>query len=229
MIELQKVSKTYNSDGVRVQALKSVNLKIEDGEYVAVMGRSGSGKSTLLHIIGAMDSITSGRYLYNGVEINTLERKEFENFRKEHASFIFQNYFLIKYYTIYENIEIPLLAKGIKKKERKAIIEEQMERVGIADIAGKLPIHVSGGQMQRCAIARALASGSDILLADEPTGALDKATGEDIMDVFDKIRDGRRTIIMVTHDEAIAARTDRIVNIEDGVINRQFVEVLKVF
>lgn len=100
MIELEKVSKTYNSDGVMVQELKSVNLKIEDGEYVAVMGRSGSGKSTLLHIIGAMDSITSGRYLYNGVEINTLERKEFENFRKEHASFIFRNYFLVKYHII---------------------------------------------------------------------------------------------------------------------------------
>lgn len=216
MIELRNVTKVYDSDGVRADALRGVDLKIETGEYLTVMGRSGSGKSTLLHILGAMDRVSGGQYFYNGIEISALNKKETDGFRKNHVGFIFQNYALMKYYTVYENIEVPLLAKGIYKKERRLIIERNMEAVGIADLRKKLPIHISGGQRQRCAIARALAADNDILLADEPTGALDRKTGEEIMDVFDAIRSKERTIILVSHDERIAARTERTVRIEDG-------------
>ena len=218
MIELRNVKKTYNSDGVRVGALRGIDLKIEAGEYLTVMGQSGSGKSTLLHILGTMDKLSEGQYFYNDTEVSALSKKEADEFRKNHIGFVFQNYALMKYYTVYENIEVPLLAKGISKKERRRIIEQNMEAVGIADLRKKLPVHISGGQMQRCAIARALAADNDILLADEPTGALDRKTGEEIMDVFDKIRSSERTIILVSHDEKIAARTERIVRIEDGRI-----------
>ncbi|MCM1308804.1 MAG: ABC transporter ATP-binding protein [Butyrivibrio sp.] len=218
MIELRGIKKTYNSEGVRVEALRGINLKIETGEYLTVMGQSGSGKSTLLHILGTMDGASEGQYFYNDTEVSALNKKEADAFRKNHIGFVFQNYALMKFYTVYENIEVPLLAKGMGKKERKRIIERNMEQVGIADLRKKLPIHISGGQMQRCAIARALAADNDILLADEPTGALDRRTGEEIMDVFDKIRSGERTIILVSHDEKVAARTERIVRIEDGRI-----------
>ena len=177
------------------------------------MGRSGSGKTTLLNIIGAMDGFDSGRYMYNGAEVNKLDRHGLEQFRRNHISYVFQNYFLINYYSVRENIELPLIAKGIKRKQRREIAEQKMELVGISDIADKLPAYISGGQMQRCAIARALASGNDILLADVPTGALDAHTAEDIMNVFECIRDEKCTIIMVTHDGQIAAHADRIVNL----------------
>lgn len=218
MIELENVTKQYHSEGVTVDALRGITLHIDAGEYITIMGQSGSGKSTLLHILGAMDQVTGGSYRYNDITVSSLSVKEEDRFRKSHVSFVFQNYALMKYYTVFENVEVPLLAKGIRKKERKRIIEETLEEVGIAELRNKLPIHISGGQMQRCAIARALAANNDILLADEPTGALDRRTGEEIMDVFERIHRKDRIIILVSHDEKIAARTDRIIRIEDGVV-----------
>ena len=205
MINLQNITKIYRTGDNETEVFRDFNLFVDDGEYVAVMGRSGSGKTTLLNIIGAMDGFDSGRYMYNDAEVNKLDRHGLEQFRRNHISYVFQNYFLINYYSVRENIELPLIAKGIKRKK--------MELAGISDIADKLPAYISGGQMQRCAIARALASGNDILLADEPTGALDAHTAEDIMNVFECIRDEKCTIIMVTHDGQIAAHADRIVNL----------------
>lgn len=218
MIRLQNLTKTYKGGGAAVEALRGVNLDIGTGEYIAVMGKSGSGKSTLLHIIGLMDECSGGHYFYNDMAVDALSRKEKDAFRKKHISFVFQNYALMKYYTVFENVEIPLIAKGIKKKDRKPMVEAVMEQVGIAELRNKLSVNISGGQMQRCAIARALASDNDILLADEPTGALDVKTGEEIMEVFDRIRTPDRTIIIVTHNTEVAGRTDRIVEIEDGVV-----------
>ena len=213
MINLQNITKIYRTGNIETEVFRDFNLFVDDGEYVAIMGRSGSGKTTLLNIIGAMDRFDSGRYMYNDAEVNKLDRHGLEQFRRSHISYVFQNYFLINYYSVRENIELPLIAKGIQRKQRREIAEQKMELAGISDIADKLPAYISGGQMQRCAIARALASGNDILLADEPTGALDAHTAEDIMNVFECIRKEKCTIIMVTHDEQIAAHADRIVNL----------------
>jgi putative ABC transport system ATP-binding protein len=218
MIELKNVVKVYNADDTSVKALDNISIKIDDGEYIAVMGRSGSGKSTLLNIIGGMEKVTSGQYFCNEKEISSLTIKELDLFRKNNISFIFQNYFLINSYTVSENIEVPLIAKGIPVKKRKNIVDEMMKKTGISDIAQKYPNHISGGQMQRCAIARALASDNRIILADEPTGALDAKTGQEIMELLNNIKTKGKTIILVTHDENIASYADRIVRIENGKI-----------
>lgn len=218
MIELKNVVKVYNADDTSVKALDNISIKIDDGEYIAVMGRSGSGKSTLLNIIGGMEKVTSGQYFCNEKEISSLTIKELDLFRKNNISFIFQNYFLINSYTVSENIEVPLIAKGIPAKKRKNIVDEMMKKIGISDIAKKYPNHISGGQMQRCAIARALASDNSIILADEPTGALDAKTGQEIMELLNNIKTKGKTIILVTHDENIASYADRIVRIENGKI-----------
>lgn len=218
MIELKNVVKVYNADDTSVKALDNISIKIDDGEYIAVMGRSGSGKSTLLNIIGGMEKVTSGQYFCNEKEISSLTIKELDLFRKNNISFIFQNYFLINSYTVSENIEVPLIAKGIPVKKRKNIVDEMMKKTGISDFAKKYPNHISGGQMQRCAIARALASDNRIILADEPTGALDAKTGQEIMELLNNIKTKGKTIILVTHDENIASYADRIVRIENGKI-----------
>ena len=218
MIELKNVVKVYNADDKSVKALENISIKIDEGEYIAVMGRSGSGESTLLNIIGGMEKVTSGQYFCNEKEISSLTIKELDLFRKNNISFIFQNYFLINSYTVFENIEVPLIAKGIPAKKRKNIVDEMMEKTGISDIAKKYPNHISGGQMQRCAIARALASDNSIILADEPTGALDAKTGQEIMELLNNIKTKGKTIILVTHDENIASYADRIVRIENGKI-----------
>lgn len=218
MIELKNVVKVYNADDTSVKALDNISIKIDDGEYIAVMGRSGSGKSTLLNIIGGMEKVTSGQYFCNEKEISSLTIKELDLFRKNNISFIFQNYFLINSYTVSENIEVPLIAKGIPAKKRKNIVDEMMKKTGISDIAKKYPNLISGGQMQRCAIARALASDNSIILADEPTGALDAKTGQEIMELLNNIKTKGKTIILVTHDENIASYADRIVRIENGKI-----------
>ena len=218
MITLTNIKKIYNSDGVLTPALNGVNLTVNAGEYIAVKGSSGSGKSTLLHILGAMDTVTEGCYQYDNIDVTKLNKSQLQDFRKKHISFVFQNYALMKYYTVYENVEIPLLALGIKKSLRKQMIEEHLEKLGIKDLAKKLPIHISGGQKQRCAIARALVAQNDILLADEPTGALDNGTTEELLDIFDSIKSKDRIFILATHDETVAQRADRIIMIEDGVI-----------
>ena len=218
MIKLIHVKKDYTEDGVITNALKDINLEVKDGEFVAIMGASGSGKSTLLHILGGMDKLTSGEYFYNDEAVHDMSMGRLNIFRRDHVSFVFQNAALMKYYTVAENIEMPLLSMNVGKKERKKIIEEKMEAVGIAHLAKKLPIHISGGEQTRTAIARALAGDNELLLADEPTGALDQTTGKEIMEVFKKVHEMGKTIILITHDPNVAAYADRIIRIEDGKI-----------
>lgn len=218
MIKLIHVKKDYMEGGVVTNALKDINLEVKDGEFVAIMGASGSGKSTLLHILGGMDKLTSGEYYYNDEAVHDMSMGRLNIFRRDHVSFVFQNAALMKYYTVAENIEMPLLSMNVGKKERKKIIEEKMEAVGIAHLAKKLPIHISGGEQTRTAIARALAGDNELLLADEPTGALDQTTGKEIMEVFKKVHEMGKTIILITHDPNVAAYADRIIRIEDGKI-----------
>lgn len=218
MIKLIHVKKDYTEGGVITNALKDINLEVKDGEFVAIMGASGSGKSTLLHILGGMDKLTSGEYYYNDEAVHDMSMGRLNIFRRDHVSFVFQNAALMKYYTVAENIEMPLLSMNVGKKERKNIIEEKMEAVGIAHLAKKLPIHISGGEQTRTAIARALAGDNELLLADEPTGALDQTTGKEIMEVFKKVHEMGKTIILITHDPNVAAYADRIIRIEDGKI-----------
>lgn len=218
MIKLIHVKKDYTEGGVITNALKDINLEVKDGEFVAIMGASGSGKSTLLHILGGMDRLTSGEYYYNDEAVHDMSMGRLNIFRRDHVSFVFQNAALMKYYTVAENIEMPLLSMNVGKKERKKIIEEKMEAVGIAHLAKKLPIHISGGEQTRTAIARALAGDNELLLADEPTGALDQTTGKEIMEVFKKVHEMGKTIILITHDPNVAAYADRIIRIEDGKI-----------
>ena len=210
--------KTYVIDKRQNNVLKNINLEVKDGEFVAIMGASGSGKSTLLHILGGMDKLTSGEYYYNDEAVHDMSMGRLNIFRRDHVSFVFQNAALMKYYTVAENIEMPLLSMNVGKKERKKIIEEKMEAVGIAHLAKKLPIHISGGEQTRTAIARALAGDNELLLADEPTGALDQTTGKEIMEVFKKVHEMGKTIILITHDPNVAAYADRIIRIEDGKI-----------
>ena len=216
MIQLSDITKVYKNSGNLTPVLNNVSLMIEDGETVAVMGASGSGKTTLLNIIGCMDTPTSGTYLYGDTPVHALNRTKTEHFRKEHICFIFQQFALLNDYTVYENVELPLRARNIPMRQRKKMVMDCLEQVGIADLAKKLPTKISGGQQQRCAIARALVSGCDIVLADEPTGALDSKTGQEIMDILLGLSSQGKTVILVTHDENIAKRAGRIIRITDG-------------
>lgn len=220
MIQLKNVTKEYKIDGTDkgTMALDGVSLNIQKGDFISIIGTSGSGKSTLLHILGAMDSLTSGEYYYEKEEIHKKKTKGLHNFRKEHISFVFQNFALMDHYTVYENVELPLRAKNVPKKERKKIVMEQLEKVGIKDLAEKLPRHLSGGQQQRCAIARALASGNEIILADEPTGALDSKNSNEIIHILKELNKLGKTIIVVTHDLNIAKETNKMIQMEDGKI-----------
>lgn len=218
MIRMVNVSKTYDSDGVMTEALRGISLEIHDGEYVAVMGASGSGKSTLLNIIGGMDSVTGGEYYYNDLKVHEMSHSKLHIFRRDFVSFVFQNFELMKYYTVAENVEMPLLSKRMSSAQRKKTVKESLELLGISELAKKCPSHISGGQQQRCAIARALCSGNELLLADEPTGSLDQNTGNGIMDIFDRLNEMGRTVILITHDPNVAARAKRVIKISDGQI-----------
>ena len=218
MIELNDVWKTYGKPGesTQVNALAGISLRVEDGDYVAVMGASGSGKSTLLYILGGMDRPSEGEYSFDGHAVHKMGASQLHEFRKKNVSFVFQNFALMNSYTVYENAELPLLAREIKKTERRKRVELALQKVGILDKKDALPTQLSGGQQQRCAIARALANDSRLLLADEPTGALDKKTGEEIMALFDEVNRMGKTVILVTHDPDVAAHAKRIIRIEDG-------------
>lgn len=218
MIELKDVCKTYKYGKEETKALDNINLTIKDGEFVAVIGNSGSGKSTLLNVIGCMDLMDSGSYILNGQEISGIKINKLHKVRKESISFVFQNFALLNHYTVFENVEVPLLAKKVRKSERKRIVKEKLELMGIYDLKSKLPTKISGGQQQRCAIARALASDNNIILADEPTGALDSKTGEEIMNVLKELNGMGKTVIIVTHNMDIAKQIDRILEMEDGRI-----------
>ena len=216
MIILKDIIKDYTNKEQVTHALRGINVTIQDGEFVAIVGTSGSGKSTLLNIIGAMDYATSGKYYFDDKDITNCNLKELHEFRKENISFVFQNFALMDKYTVYENVEMPLIARHIK--HRKSIVMDYLEKMGIADLKNKIPSHLSGGQQQRCAIARAMAADTPVLLADEPTGALDQNTGNEIMKCFEEINKNGKTVILITHDINIANRCKRVIHIEDGKI-----------
>lgn len=220
MIRLENVIKIYGEDYEKKIALNNICLEIKDGEFVAVTGPSGSGKSTLLNIIGCMDISTKGRYYLDDTDITLKTKSQIEDIRKEKIGFVFQHFALMDYYTAYENIELPLIIKNIKRSERKRLVNEQLKLLGIEEVKDHIPSKMSGGQRQRVAIARALVSGCNILLADEPTGALDQATGREVMELLKEINKRGTTVIIVTHDINIANQTERIIEICDGKIKR---------
>ena len=220
MIRLENVIKIYGEDYEKKIALNNICLEIKDGEFVAVTGPSGSGKLTLLNIIGCMDIPTKGRYYLDDTDITLKTKSQIEDIRKEKIGFVFQHFALMDYYTAYENIELPLIIKNIKRSERKRLVNEQLKLLGIEEVKDHIPSKMSGGQRQRVAIARALVSGCNILLADEPTGALDQATGREVMELLKEINKRGTTVIIVTHDINIANQTERIIEICDGKIKR---------
>ena len=218
MIRLENISKIYDAKIDTTKALDNVSLQINDGELVAIMGPSGSGKSTLLNIIGCMDTATEGKYYVDDVEVSLLKKSQRDSFRKKNIGFVFQHFALMDYYTAYENIELPLIANNVRKSERKKIVQQQLEHLGITSQRNKLPKKMSGGQQQRVAIARALVTNVDIILADEPTGALDQKTGQEVLALLKEINSTGKTVIIVTHDEKIAADCTRVIMIQDGRI-----------
>ena len=219
MIRLENITKIYNEKVDDTKALDDVSLKIEDGEFVAVMGASGSGKSTLLKIIGCMDTPTAGKYFLDNTEVTVASRSQVHKLRKEKIGYVFQHFALMDYYTAYENIELPLLAANVNRKERKRIILKQMEHLGILSERNKLPGKMSGGQQQRVAIARALIKNPKILLSEELTGALDSKSSRKDLKFIDKVNEQfKTTIIIITHNEAIADMADTVIRIKDGQV-----------
>ena len=220
-IVLNNINKKYGEGDGEVNALVDISLKIDDGEMVAVMGPSGSGKSTLLNILGCIDNATSGEYYFNGEDLSKLNSLELAQYRNSQIGFVFQYFALLNDYTIYENIEMPLLKRKQPKKERRKLVEDYLKQFGIIEQKNKRPSEISGGQQQRAAIIRALVTNPSCILADEPTGALDKKTSENIMSILKDINKQGKTIVIVTHDINVARCCDRIINIEDGRILRR--------
>lgn len=218
MIKLENATKVFKGDSFETIALNDISLTIEEGEFVAVMGKSGSGKTTLLNIIGCMDNLSEGSYLLDDKDVSRYGSYKLDKMRKEKISFVFQSYALMQQYTVYENIELPLNARNIGYKEKKKRIRLVMEQLGITDLAKKYPRQISGGEQQRTAIARAIVADCNYILADEPTGALDGINSKELMDIFTSLNKEGKTIIMVTHDSEVASYAQRIINLEDGNI-----------
>ncbi len=218
LVELKDIYKIYHVGDSEVHALDGISLTIDKGEFVAIVGSSGSGKSTCMNIIGCLDVPTKGSYKLNGREINNYSDDELADVRNKMLGFIFQQYNLIPKLTVIENVQLPLLYGGYSEKEQKKRAIAALERVGLASKAKNMPTQLSGGQQQRVSIARALAGDPSVILADEPTGALDSKTGRDVMKFLQQLNREGNTIILITHDNSIAARAKRIVRITDGHI-----------
>ena len=218
---MREIDKDYPLAGESVHVLKKISLTIDEGDYLSILGPSGSGKTTLMNIIGCLDTPTAGEYTLRGREVEDMDEEELAHLRNREIGFIFQNSQLLPRLTARKNVELPLIYAGIRPKERRARAEAMLERVGLKDRMEHLPTQLSGGQQQRVAIARAMVGGPSILLADEPTGALDQKTGAQIMELFHELNDEHRTIIMITHDMKIAAHARRVVHIVDGIISEE--------
>ena len=218
MLEIHQLHKSYPIGDSSLHVLKGIDLTVEDGEMVAIMGSSGSGKSTLLNIIGMLDEADSGYYILDGLPIKNLTEKKAAVYRNKFLGFIFQSFNLINYKNALENVALPLYYQGMKRKERQELAMFHLGKVGLTNWAHHLPKELSGGQNQRVAIARALAANPKLLLADEPTGALDMATSYEIMEFIQQLNDEGKTILIVTHEEDIANMCKRIVRLRDGVI-----------
>ena len=219
LIEIKNIYKIYNEGKEsEVRALDGVTLSIDRGEFVAIIGASGSGKSTLMNILGCLDVPTYGDYILNGTDVTDRTDRQLAHIRNKEIGFIFQGYNLIPALTAYENVELPLIYQGISVFQRKERVMAALERVGMADRFGHRPSEMSGGQQQRVAIARAIATHPPIIMADEPTGALDAKTGKHVLEILHSLHEGGSTIILITHDNGIAATAHRIVRISDGHI-----------
>jgi len=218
IINLEKIEKTYNMGAEKVHALRGVDLKIAQNEYVAVMGPSGSGKSTLMNIIGCLDTPSSGVYKFKNLDVSSMNDDELAAIRNREIGFIFQTFNLLPRADALHNVELPLIYSGIPAAKRRKLATEALEKVGLKERVSHKPNELSGGQRQRVAIARALVNNPSIILADEPTGNLDSKTGEEIMQIMKQLQEMGNTIIVVTHEETIASRTKRIIRLLDGSI-----------
>ena len=218
MIRIEKLHKSYPIGKEKLHVLKGIDLHIKEGEFVSIMGSSGSGKSTLLNIVGLLDEHDEGNYYLNGELIKDLNEKKAAILRNKFLGFVFQSFNLISYKTALENVALPLYYKGVNRKERLEIAMEYLDKVGLKAWANHLPNELSGGQKQRVAIARALVTKPKVVLADEPTGALDSTTTDSVMDLLKDINDEGMTVFVITHEEEVAEQTKRIVRLKDGLI-----------
>ena len=221
IVTLSEIEKSYTAGGERLYVLKRVSLTVNKGEYLAILGASGSGKSTLMNIIGCMDTSDSGQYLLDGVDVNTCNDAGLTALRNQKIGFIFQKYHLIPQYTVLQNVMLPLLIRGKTRTEAAKMVEEYIRMVGLWERISHKPNELSGGQQQRVAIARALVTAPTLLLADEPTGALDSQTGKEILALFQRLNEMGNTIIMITHDLSVAQHSMRIARLVDGVLSFQ--------
>ena len=219
ILDLQNIYKNYGNGDVEVPVLKNVTFRVEEGEYVAIMGPSGSGKTTLMNIIGCLDRQTSGSYVLDGTNIADVSEKDLAGIRLNKIGFVFQTFQLLPGETALENVALPLIYAGVKKQEREERAMQALKDVGLEDRASFRPSQLSGGQKQRTAIARAMINNPKILLADEPTGALDQASGRQVMALFKSLNDAGVTIVMITHDANVAANAKRVLHIIDGEIS----------
>lgn len=218
MIDLKDIYKIYGDGDSEIRALDGISLHVSKNEFVAIVGSSGSGKSTCMNIIGCLDIPTSGTYTLNGTDVSTMTEKELAHVRNRELGFIFQQYNLIPKMNLLENVELPLIYRHVSADERRRLALESLDRVGLADRYKKYPSQLSGGQQQRVSIARALAGNPPVILADEPTGALDSKTGHDVLEFLKKLHKDGTTIVLITHDNGIAAQIPRVVRIQDGCI-----------
>lgn len=220
MIQIENVVKTFGKGKKEavVEALRGISLSIQEGEMAAVMGKSGSGKSTLLNILGGMMSADSGTYLYDGKEVNFKSQKELVRFRRNEIGFILQYFALVDDLNVFRNVALPLKYQGYSRKKVKKMVMEALTDLGIEDKAKAYPAELSGGQQQRVAIARAVVKSPRVILADEPTGALDEATGEEVQKIFRRLNEKGKTVIIVTHDAKVAQKCDRIIHVKDGTV-----------
>ena len=223
LIELRDAFKIYNPGENEVRALDGIDLEIDQGEFVAIVGQSGSGKSTLMNMLGLLDVVTSGTYILNGTDINDMNDDELSAIRNQEIGFIFQGFNLIPSLTAKGNVELPLIYRGMKPEEREKLSTEALKRVGLDKRMNHLPSQMSGGQQQRVAIARAVAAKPPIILADEPTGNLDSASGKEVMRIINELWAEGKTIILITHDDKIAAKAHRVIRISDGKIMEDYI------
>ncbi len=221
ILNMKNICKSYYMATEELEVLHQVNLSVDSGEFLSILGPSGSGKSTMMNIIGCLDTATSGTYLLSGNDINKLDEIQLARVRNREIGFVFQSFHLLPRLTALQNVELPLIYSGLANAQRQKRARDILERVGLSDKLKNLPNQLSGGQQQRVAIARALVTEPTILLADEPTGALDQKTGLQVMKLFEEINRDHKTIIMITHDVAIARRAKRVVNILDGHLTEE--------
>lgn len=223
LIEVKDLYKIYNPGENEVRALDGINLTVERGEFLAIVGQSGSGKSTFMNMIGLLDIPTSGTYLLDGIDVSSMTDDELSEIRNKEIGFIFQGFNLIPSLSAVENVELPLVYRGMKKEQRHKLALEALERVGLSHRLDHLPKQLSGGQQQRVAIARAVAARPPVILADEPTGNLDSHSGVEVMKILHELHEEGRTIILITHDNGIADEAQRVIRIQDGQIIADYV------